>query len=221
MKQTLPILALTLASLFSVNALAGYIEVSGSAAIELVPTTAQLTGSVVITAANPTAAKEGADAVIAKVLNAFDQQGISPQQYDAGQLQLGPQYQYDKQTRELVGYQANREVNLQVPTSDVGIWLAQFAELGLTQIDTPRYQAQLSQQQRAQLLQSALADARSKAEVLASGSQQRLGAVEQIEEVSFSAPRPMLKATMANAESYRAGSETEQVQLRVRFELND
>ncbi|QIZ76866.1 SIMPL domain-containing protein [Ferrimonas lipolytica] len=215
MKQILWLLCFCAAS-----ASAGIIEVTGSASLVSEPTMAILTASVSSEAQTAKEAKKQTDKVMSRVLNAFESANIDGQRYKAGHLQLGPQYNYRSDERELLGYQAQRQLELEVDIDQVGFWLEQFTELGINNVSAPQYQAPLSQKQQDQLLQRALKNALHKAQVLADATEQQLGKVVDVQEQGGS-PRPvMYKATMADAESYHAGTVAEQVSLRLKVELN-
>ncbi|WP_298443481.1 SIMPL domain-containing protein [uncultured Ferrimonas sp.] len=202
------------------SAQAGFIEVSGQAALELEPKTARLSATIETRADSAKGAKAAADSVVAKVLQAFSSEALPANSYKAGHLQLGPQYDYRNDRQKFLGYQAQRQISLTVAVADVAYWLEQFTELGLNQVNPPQYQTQLTDSQRDQLLQRALQDALQKAQVLALASAQELGKVLEIH-VNNGGARPMMRmSAMADAESYHAGTMAEQLSLRVKVALD-
>lgn len=198
-------------------ATAGTITVFGQAELEKPADQARVVATVQVTEQSVQGAKTKVDKVIASALTAIKKAKISAGQYKAATIQLSPQYNYRSEQREFIGYQASRSIELTVPAEQVGQWLQQFSELGFNQLNSPQYNAEITDADRNKLLQQAVRDALAKANILAKASSQTVGEVVEVEELSNNAqPRPMARMAMADeSSSYHGGHSRAQMNVKV------
>ncbi|MBY5993951.1 SIMPL domain-containing protein [Ferrimonas balearica] len=198
-----------------------WIEVEGLGSLEVAPDRARLTGQITALAKSPDEAKAEVDEVVDRVLDALDEAELSPSQYGAGSLTLGPRYDYQERQRRLLGYEARRSVTLEVEVAEVATWLARFTELGLNELSSPGYFASDDLERRRDLFRLALEDALDKADALAQRLDSELGEVLTItEQGATPMPRQMAMAEAADSGRYQPARQAQQVRLLVRVALD-
>lgn len=198
-----------------------WIEVDGVGVANVTPDSAMLSAQVTALAESPKQAQADVDKVINRVLDAFEEAALPVSRYGAGSLTLGPRYEYREQKRVMLGYEARRGISLEVPVTEVGLWLGRFTELGLTEISTPNYFASDDRTQRDAVFQAALEDGLDKAEALAEKLDASLGEVLEItEQGSAPMPRNMMMADAAESGRYQPAQQAQQVRLRIKVALD-
>lgn len=148
-------------------------------------------------------------------------------------LRLQPRYEYDDEAdeRRLVGYEATRQVVVELDRLEVLPQLvADVVESGANRLSNIDYQLSDRSSFRNDALREAAQEARGKAQLLAETLDARLGPVHTITEQSFDVVRPQVKtarAGMAKAasgaqaepEAYAAGEIEVSAQVQVVFDL--
>lgn len=174
---------------------------------------------------NATAAKNSMNAV-----RALD---IPEEQMRMESLRIQPQYEYndEENRRELVGYEATRQVVVEVSQLEVLPQLvADVVQEGANRVDAIDYQLSDRAQFRNEALRKAAQTAREKARLLAETLEVSLGPVQTINEQSsdFVRPQPeiarmsMAKATdaaQAEPDAYAAGEIEVSAEIQVVFNL--
>lgn len=146
-------------------------------------------------------------------------------------LRLQPRYEYDDDERTLVGYEATRQVVVELGRLEVLPQLvADVVESGANRLSNISYQLSDRTQFRNEALRKAARAARNKARLLAETLDAELGPIRAINEQSFDFVRPqvktaragMAKATsgaQADPEAYAAGEIEVSAQVQVVFNL--
>jgi len=148
-------------------------------------------------------------------------------------LRLQPQYEYndEENRRELVGYEATRQVVVELDRLDVLPQLvADVVEGGANQLDGIDYQLSNRSQVRNEALRKAAQTAEEKARLLAETLGGRLGDAHTISEQSFDRVRPQPRmarmemasvgdAAEAEPDAYAAGEIEVSAQVQVTFNL--
>lgn len=173
---------------------------------------------------NATAAKNA--------MNAVRNLDVPEEKMRMESLRLQPQYEYndEENRRELVGYEATRQVVVELDRLDVLPQLvADVVESGANRLDNIDYQLSDRSQFRNEALRKAAQAAREKAQLLAETLDAQLGSVHAINEQSFTFPesRVRLSAEMAKAadtgqaepEAYAAGEIEVSADVQVVFNL--
>jgi uncharacterized protein len=183
---------------------AGQITVTGEGAVMVAPDMAVLTLGV--TTGAPTAAQAMADnstamqAVLARLQGA----GIAPRDLQSTGLSLNPNWASDAngQNPQITGYVASNNLNVQV--RDLGILggvLDAAVQDGANTLNSLAFQIADPAPLQAQARLQAIADARTKAEAMATAAGVALGPILSIQETGSDYPTPMLaraaKADMA------------------------
>ena len=148
-------------------------------------------------------------------------------------LRLQPRYEYNDEAnrRELVGYEATRQVVVELTRLDVLPQLvADVVESGANELDGIDYRLSDRPQFRNEALQEAARAAREKARLLAATLDAQLGSVRTINEQSFDFVRPQPRlartemakagdAAQAEPDAYAAGEIEVSAQVQVTFDL--
>ena len=185
------------------------ISVSGEGAVRAAPDRATVRFGVVTEAQAAEAAREQNATAARQALNAVRDLGVPENKIRLETLRLQPRYEYDedRRSREQVGFQAVREVSVEVDSMDlVPTLVAQVVQQGANTLQGVQYDLQDRTAVRNEALQEAAADARGKADLLAEALGATRGEVLQINEQSFDFPRPMMRMDMAMQESARGGA---------------
>jgi len=174
---------------------------------------------------NATAAKNA--------MNAVRDLDVSDEKMQMRSLRLQPRYEYDDEEdeRRLVGYEATRQVMVELDRLEVLPQLvADVVESGANRLSNINYRLSDRTQFRNEALRKAAQAARDKAQLLAETLDAELGPVHDINEQSFDFVRPQVKtarAGMAKAasraqaepEAYAAGEIEVSAQVQVVFDL--
>lgn len=199
------------------------VEVSARGQVLAQPDALQVRATLEHSALEVSEAKQVVDARVEKLLQAAQSLGIEEGAIEAGQLEVQPKFRWDGKRQQFEGYQARR--HLLVRFEDLArypAWLEQLARGNVRSFHTSAPYFSQALPLKEQAMEQAFAEARRKAQVLASQSQRRLGAVLAVEEVSEVAI-PLKGARMmaeSDSGSYHSGEQAVTVQLRVRFQLD-
>ena len=191
-KSIFVFLLLTLPLLTSAQELPN-IQVGSSGSVQALPDFINIEVTIEKIDKDRAEAKKMADTVTQAVLDAASLIDIDEKHVVASQLFIAPQYQWNEQTRVLVGQRAVRTVQIKLYD------LERYSELAdsLVKIDITRMNQQGTgfdniEEHQNQALIVALRNARQKAEVVAAEIDRTLGPVFQVSE-SFSQPAPVMR----------------------------
>ncbi|WP_263835405.1 SIMPL domain-containing protein [Salinibacter sp.] len=166
-------------------------------------------------------------------MNAVRALDVSEEKMRMERLRLQPRYEYNDEAnrRELVGYEATRQVVVELTRLDVLPQLvADVVEGGANELDGIDYRLSDRSQFRNEALQEAARAAREKARLLAATLDAQLGSVRTINEQSFDFVRPQPRlartemakagdAAQAEPDAYAAGEIEVSAQVQVTFDL--
>ena len=200
------------------------IQVSGTGSVQALPDFISIDISIEKTNKDRAVAKNQADIITRQVLDAVTSLGIEDKHVQASQLFISPQYQWNDQTRVLVGERAVRTVQIKLYD------LESYSELAdkLVKIDITRFRQNgvgfdhIETHQNEALVE-ALKNARVKAEVIAKQIGRELGKTFQVHE-SIAQPAPMMRQAnvqmMADAATESAPAPLEIKEQTVNASIN-
>ena len=194
------------------DALRRTISVSGEGTVRATPDRATVRFGVVTEAEEAEPARAQNAAAAKKALNAARALGIPENKIRLETLRLQPRYEYDedRRSREQVGFQAIREVSVEVDSVDlVPTLVTRVVQQGANTLNGIQYDLQDRTAARNEALQEAATDAQGKADLLAEALGATRGAVLQINEQSFDFPRPMMRMDMEMAARTQAAAAPE------------
>lgn len=169
------------------------VRVSGEGVARAAPDQAVVHFGVVTVADDPEAAREQNAEAASSAMNAVRELGIPEENIQLQTLRLQPQYDYDDGRRELIGYEAVREVVVEVDDLEqVPVLVAQIVEQGANRIERVQYELEDRDAARDEALREALREAREKAVLMVETLDGELGQVLRISEERYEAPRPVL-----------------------------
>jgi uncharacterized protein YggE len=179
---------------------AATIRVTGTGRVNVRPDIADLRLGVTITAKTVAAAREANGAAMSAVIDALRAMGIAEDDIQTANLNLSPAYDYSANTNppRLVGYTYTNTVAVTLrELAQVARAIDGALEAGATSLESITFRVadpSLAEQQAREL---AVADARARAETLASAADVRITGVATIEETGNAMPVPMYKGEMA------------------------
>ncbi len=191
----------------------GGITVSGSGAATTVPNRAAFSFGVTSQAPTATAALSKVSDAIAKVIASLRAHGIAEADIQTQSVSLNPRTS-DK--GEIVGYTASNSVSAQSTVGKAGETIDAAVEAGATDVSGPAFTSSDQDALYRQALKAAVADARAKAQVLASAAGASLGAVTTIVE-SSSTPIPFIDKAAAPSTPVEPGTERVTANVTVTF----
>lgn len=198
------------------------ITVSGQGEVTASPDIFSVHASVNAEGSDIDAMKSSVDEQVEAMLELADDLDIPESQTRASEFRVNPVWQYQPE-RKLIGHQVSRSVQFKANG------LNTYAELldGLAKLNIRDIQPAGSEVSNADALEStalanAVADARQRAEALASAAGRDVGKAIRIESHSVNAPRPMMMMARGKegaADTYRAGETDISAQVQITFEL--
>lgn len=224
-----------LIALFSSQALAGdenSVTVSGIGVATVAPDIARVQMSVVERNASLETAQQAAADATARVLDLTDRLGIDRAQVNTTSASVRPDYRWinDRRERELIGYIAERRIEVEVRDLDkLGELIEGAVKVGVNQVRSPVLDSTQRRETYRRALALAAEDARANATTLAAALDTGVGEVIAIDANGGhnQPPRPMMAmsadAAMAEVapETYSAGDIRFEVRLTAVFELKD
>lgn len=207
------------------------VTVSGDGSVTAQPDQAVVRFGVVTQAETAEEARANNAAAAKTAMNAVRALDVPDEKLRMESLRLQPRYEYDDDERRLVGYEATRQVVVEL--DDLAVLpqlVADVVEGGANRLDTIDYQLSDRSRFRDEALRKAAQSARDKARLLAETLDADLGPVRTINEQSFDFVRPrpqqarvqMAKtadAAQAEPEAYAAGEIEVSAQVQVVFDL--
>lgn len=177
------------------------ITVTGTASISAEPEYARLQGTLKIVRPTVKESYMAITAAISEMATALQPLGISREQFIASIVQQGTEYQWQNNTRTVVGYFSACSVTLHVANiADTYRIHAQLAEYPELTIGSTGYGRSDEAQLQISALKEALDNARAKAQAMAESFSGSLGAPLHISEQSFfPGPVARLSAQMADS----------------------
>jgi uncharacterized protein YggE len=198
------------------------ISVSGTGSVTVVPDRAHFSFGVQTSGDTATQALAANGAAMRKLIAALRGAGIAPADLQTQQVSLSPNYSDDDQER-IIGYEASNAVSVTVrKLEDAGSLIDRAVAAGANQVSGPSLDREDLSALYHKALAAALADARAKAEVIATGSGLTLGRVSFVSESTSEPPVASgdLKAAPSSAAEtpIEAGSSQLQATVSVTFE---
>jgi uncharacterized protein YggE len=183
------------------------INVTGHAEIDMKPDVAYATlGVVTQAAAEPDAVSQNATKATA-VKAALIKGGVAEDDVDTQYYQVSPQYDYRSTPAVLVGYQVTNEFKVTIHNlPKAGVIVDRASQAGANQVDGISYDLADKTGANNQALAAAVANARSKADLMAGAAGVSLGRLIELSEGTESSPRPVYPMMMraAAAQSQQA-----------------
>lgn len=165
------------------------IHVSGQASVSASPDIAQAQLGVQTFAVSVDEALQTNNTRADAILAALKTQGIADADLQTANFSVQPQYDFEKETREIVGYWVNNTVAVTFrDLNQVGTALQAAIDAGANTVNSLRFTLDDSEALRADARALAVADARQRAETLAAAAGVKLGAALDIRESSGSYP---------------------------------
>jgi uncharacterized protein YggE len=194
----------------------GGITVNGVGAAATTPDRAAFSFGVTTQAATATAALARNSDAIAKVIAALRSHGIPEADIQTQAVSLNPR---TSDNGEIVGYTASNSVSAQSAVTKAGETIDAAAGAGATDISGPAFTASDEASLYRQALRAAVADAKAKAQALASAAGVSLGGVTSVVEGS-SAPIPFVdKAAAPTTTPVEPGTQRITANVTVTFAL--
>ena len=159
-----------------------HIEVTGVSKIEVKPNIANISISVNEVKPTAIAAKNAADKAVSELLKRLKTFGISKNDISSANLNITTEYRYPpKQERKLVGFRASRDIRVSVSHLDsVSKILDEAINAGANQVNGISFDVKDKHKYLVQARTQAIADAKAKAESLATGFGTKIKGVWQI-----------------------------------------
>ncbi len=209
------------------------VTVSGEGTVTAQPDQALVRFGVVTRAETAQAARTKNATAAKNAMNAVRNLDVPEEQMRMESLRLQPRYEYndEENRRELVGYEATRQVVVELDSLDVLPQLvADVVQEGANRLDAINYELSDRSQFRNEALRKAAQAAREKAQLLAETLAAQLGPVHAIDEENFDfvQPTPRMatmemakadEAAQAEPEAYAAGEIEVSARVRVVFNL--
>jgi uncharacterized protein YggE len=199
------------------------VTVAGMGSVESVPDVATFGFGVSTRSATAKEALDGNAAQTRRVISALRAAGVSAKDIRTEQVSLTPQF--DENGRTVVGYTATNSVNAKIDDlGDAGSVVDEAVGAGANQVDGPALSREDQSALYRKALESAVAEARRKAEALADASGASVGRVLTIvEQGTGGGPEPIYyaQAMMARdgATPIEPGTEQIEAHVTVTFEL--
>jgi uncharacterized protein len=163
------------------------ISVSGTGTVTLQPDTADLNLGVQVNRTTVKAAQHDSAAAMTKVIAALKALGIDPKDIQTSNLSLQPTYDYQTGNNppRITGYQMSNSVSVTLrDLSKLGDAIDNSLAAGATSLDSVNFRVNDETAAESQARQAAMADAKAKADTLASAAGISIGGVASINETS-------------------------------------
>ncbi|HST25012.1 MAG TPA: SIMPL domain-containing protein [Gaiellaceae bacterium] len=197
------------------------ITVTGSGSVTAVPTQAQFAFGVSTRGTTAAGALASDSTQMRKLIDALKAAGIPAASIQTSQVSLSPQTSNDGNT--IVGYEASNSVSVTIASiANAGAIVDTAVGAGANQVDGPNLTVADQSALYDKALKDAVADARTKADALASASGLTVGAVTTVEEQTGS-PTPVqfsADAAAPSATPIEAGSQQITATVTVTFDAS-
>ncbi|NJO13051.1 MAG: SIMPL domain-containing protein [Gammaproteobacteria bacterium] len=153
---------------------------------------------------------------------------IDPKYVRSTRISIQPEYSYENNARNLLGYLVWRQVEVDLRSLEqLGQLMERAADLGVNQLGTPQLDSSKRAELEREAMAKAVADARLNAEALVKAAGARLGAVRTLSASSNAAapPMPMMRMQALTAEaadasqSYQSGQMNFTAAVQIEYDL--
>jgi uncharacterized protein YggE len=176
-------------TIVSPNAGSEGIHVSGQASVSATPDIAQTQLGVQTFAASVDKALQTNNTRMDAIVAALKAQGVADADLQTSNFNVQPQYDFEKETRDIVGYWVNNSLAVTLRDLDqVGTALQAALDAGANTVNDLRFTIDDGEALQSEARALAVADARQRAETLAAAAGVKLGAALDIRESSGSYP---------------------------------
>jgi uncharacterized protein YggE len=197
------------------------ITVTGAGVVKAVPDEAEAGFGASATAATAPAARAASDRLLRRVIAALKARGIAAADIQTEQISLYPSF--GPKGNKVVGYVASNSVTVHIrDLDDLGAIISAAVAAGANQTSGPSLASSEQQELYRRALKAAVADARSRAEAIASASDATLGEIRTVSESSSGAPIPLEAKAAADrsaAAPIEPGKVKVEAQVTVTFAL--
>jgi uncharacterized protein len=195
------------------DASTGGITAAGTGSVSVVPDRAGFTFGTVSEARTAAAALAASAAGVTRVVDALRQAGVAKADIQTSEVSLSPRM--DESGSALVGYTATNSVTVTVrKLGSAGDVIDAAVGAGANQVYGPNLLAADQKAAYANALKAAVAEARSKAEALASSTGLTVGRITSIDE-SGSTPQPYFSAAAGKDSAVQIEPGTQEIQATV------
>ena len=207
------------------------VTVSGSGYVEVKPDIARINMAVIERNPSLEYAQQAVANVTVAVLKQIDELGIDRKLITTIGATVRPDYRWDrdKEQQELIGYVAERNIQIELADLDkLGLLIEGAVKAGVNQVSPPVLDYRERNNALRQALTRAAEDARSNATTIARALNTKLGKVVEISTVTgLPGPQPMFRmqaeamAVDAGSQTYNAGNIRLDANVTAVFELVD
>lgn len=198
------------------------VQVTGIGEIQVPPDSAVVSLGVQTEADTAQEALEQNNASMQTLLETLEEADIPSEDIQTQGLYLSPRYEFDNDTRTLVGYTAFNMVEVRVSDLDsLGALIDEAVSDGANTVENIRFEVSNPENWTDQARQSAFQNARHKAEELADLAEASLGSVLEIRETSGT-PGPLARSFETADQAavpISPGSQTVSVEIQVTWTL--
>jgi len=188
------------------------ISVSGQGKVVAKPDIGQVSLSVISDAATVAASQKDNSDKMNKVTQAMKDAGVKEEDLKTTSYSIMPRYQYTSGRSDIIGYEAIQTMDIKVrDLSKVGDILSKAAAAGANQVGSLTFTFDKPDALQSQARQEAIAQAKQKANDLASGLGVSLGKITSFYENSGGQPIPMYASDMLG-KGVGGGSSVPQIQ---------
>jgi uncharacterized protein len=196
----------------------GGITVLGTASANLIPNRASFAFGTVSQAATATAALTASSQSVARVIAALKRLGVAQADIQTADVSLSPRT--NDNGDEIVGYTASNTVTATIrKIGDAGDVVDAAVRAGANQVSGPNLLASDQDAAYRNALEGAVADARAKAETLATASGSTLGKITAIVEGGGAIPMPLATGAKDSSVAIEPGTQKIEATVSVTFAL--
>lgn len=196
------------------------ITVTGVGAVKAVPDIAEVSVGVLATAPTAQAARADSDAQMSRVLAALKARGVADADIQTSQVSLSPTF--DRTGARVVGYTAANTVTARIRDLDAsGEIITAVAGGGANQISGPTLIVSDEKRLYRKALEDAVADARVRAETIATAGGEKVGALRSATEGNNGGPTPYeLRASDSAATPIEPGTVEVKATVTATFDID-
>jgi len=205
-----------------IDKLPNLITVTGEGEVAIVPDLAMLSGGVTTTGKTAREASEANAKMMSAVMAALTAAGIAPQDVQTSRLSLHPVRDNNRSELRITGFQATNQVTVKLrDTAKIADVIDRLVAAGANDISGIQFVVSSPSKPLDRARESAIADARRKAEVYAHAANVKLGAPVSITEEGGALPGPVLmqRAAKDAATPVSAGEQLQRISVSVSYEL--
>jgi uncharacterized protein len=173
------------------------ITVEADGTVTRVPDRADVSFAVVARGATAAEALDVDSADMQKVLAALDSKGVAKRDIQTQDVSLEPQF--DKDGRTIIGYVARNSVSVSTAIAKAGGVIDAAVGAGVNEVSGPSPSLSDREQLYREALQSAVKNARTKAEAIAQAAGVGVGSVRNVVEGSTEQPQPVYDTALRSA----------------------